>query len=148
MADYAKSVVDPAKVVIGVQFYGYDWPAGGGEARAYTWDDFRDIIATYGPEVNLVESDSSGRPVQENKISYTTRAGRRIAYFATSRSLEVEVEFKGTLVVNFGLLFALERAQVGSLVAQGLSFLDRCSAHQQLAVVGCVELELARQCVL
>lgn len=63
-------------------------------------------------------------------------------------SLEVEVEFKGTLVVNFGLLFALERAQVGSLVAQGLSFLHRCSAHQQLAVVGRVELELARQCVL
>ena len=92
VAEYAKSVVDPAKVVIGVQFYGYDWPAGGGEARAYTWDDFRDIIATYGPEVNLVESDSSGRPVQENKISYTTRAGRRIAYFATSRSLEAKLD--------------------------------------------------------
>jgi spore germination protein len=92
VAEYAKSVVDPAKVVIGVQFYGYDWPAVGGEARAYTWEDFQSIIDAYGPEVNLVETDSSGRPVQENRISYTTRQGRRIAYFATSRSLEAKLE--------------------------------------------------------
>jgi spore germination protein YaaH len=91
VAAYAKSVVDPAKVVIGVQFYGYDWPAGGGEASAYTWQDFKQIIDAYGPEVNLVETDSSGRPVQENKISYTTRQGRRTAYFATSRSLDAKL---------------------------------------------------------
>jgi spore germination protein YaaH len=91
VAAYAKSVVDPAKVVIGVQFYGYDWPAGGGEASAYTWQDFKQIIDAYGPEVNLVETDSNGRPVQENKISYTTRQGRRTAYFATSRSLDAKL---------------------------------------------------------
>ncbi|HEU5103026.1 MAG TPA: glycosyl hydrolase family 18 protein, partial [Roseiflexaceae bacterium] len=73
VAEYAKTVVDPAKVVIGVQFYGYDWPAAGGDASAYTWEDFKSIIDTYKPEVNLVESDSSGRTVQENKISYSTR---------------------------------------------------------------------------
>jgi spore germination protein YaaH len=92
VAEYAKSVVDPAKVVIGVQFYGYDWVAGGGDAKAYTWVDFKSIIDTYGPEVNLVETDSSGRPVQENKISYSTRQGRHTAYFATSRSLEAKLE--------------------------------------------------------
>jgi spore germination protein YaaH len=92
VAEYAKSVVDPAKVVIGVQFYGYDWVAGGGDAKAYTWVDFKSIIDTYKPEVNLVETDSSGRPVQENKISYTTRQGRHTAYFATSRSLEAKLE--------------------------------------------------------
>jgi spore germination protein YaaH len=91
VAEYAKSVVDPAKVVIGVQFYGYDWPASGGDAKAYTWEDFQSIIQAYGPEVNLVESDSSGRPVQENRITYSTRSGRRIAYFATSRSLEAKL---------------------------------------------------------
>jgi spore germination protein len=91
VAAYAKSVVDPAKVVIGVQFYGYDWPAAGGEASAYTWQDFKKIIDAYGPEVNLVETDSNGRPVQENKISYSTRQGRRTAYFATSRSLEAKL---------------------------------------------------------
>ncbi|HJZ45555.1 MAG TPA: glycosyl hydrolase family 18 protein [Roseiflexaceae bacterium] len=92
VAEYAKSVVDPAKVVIGVQFYGYDWPASGGDASAYTWEDFKSIIDTYKPEVNLVETDSSGRTVQENKISYSTRQGRRIAYFATSRSLAAKLE--------------------------------------------------------
>jgi spore germination protein len=92
VAEYAKSVVDPAKVVIGVQFYGYDWVAGGGDARAYTWEDFKSIIDTYGPEVNLVETDSSGRAVQENKISYSTKQGRHTAYFATSRSLQAKLE--------------------------------------------------------
>ncbi|MDQ2997250.1 MAG: glycosyl hydrolase family 18 protein [Chloroflexota bacterium] len=92
VAEYAKSVVDPAKVVIGVQFYGYDWPANGGDAKAYTWENFKSIIDTYKPEVNLVETDSSGRQVQENKISYNTRDGRRTAYFATSRGLQAKLE--------------------------------------------------------
>jgi spore germination protein len=92
VAEYAKSVVDPAKVVIGVQFYGYDWVAGGGDASAFTWENFKSIIDTYKPEVNLVETDSSGRPVQENKISYSTRQGRHTAFFATSRSLQAKLE--------------------------------------------------------
>jgi spore germination protein len=92
VAEYAKSVVDPAKVVIGVQFYGYDWLAGGGDASAYTWDQFKDIIHTYGTEVNLVETDSNGRAVQENRITYNTRQGRHTAYFATSRSLQAKLE--------------------------------------------------------
>jgi spore germination protein YaaH len=92
VAEYAKSVVDPAKVVIGVQFYGYDWPAAGGDAKAYTWEDFKSIIDAYGPEVNLVETDSNGRVVQENRITYNTRQGRRVAYFATSRSLQAKLE--------------------------------------------------------
>lgn len=92
VAEYAKTVVDPAKVVIGVQFYGYDWPASGGEASAYTWENFKSIIDTYKPEVNLVEFDSSGRTVQENKISYSTRQGRRIAYFATSSGLKAKLD--------------------------------------------------------
>jgi spore germination protein YaaH len=92
VAEYAKSVVDPAKVVIGVQFYGYDWVAGGGDARAYTWDGFKSIIDVYKPEVNLVETDTSGRTVQENKISYSARDGRHTAYFATSRGLQAKLE--------------------------------------------------------
>ena len=59
VAEYAKSVVDPAKVVIGVQFYGYDWVAGGGDASAFTWENFKSIIDTYKPEVNLVETDTA-----------------------------------------------------------------------------------------
>jgi spore germination protein YaaH len=93
VADYAKTVVDPAKVVIGVPFYGYNWPAGG-TAQAQTWDAIDDLIQSRGLTVNLAESDANG-PIQENWITYN---GRRV-WFATSRSLEAKLE----LVQQFDL---------------------------------------------
>lgn len=91
VAEYAQTVVDPAKVIIGVPFYGYDWAAGGGDGRAYNWTDFNAIIQEYGLEKTLVESNANGL-VQENRITYTTRQGRRTAYFATSRSLDAKLD--------------------------------------------------------
>ncbi|HEX5688953.1 MAG TPA: glycosyl hydrolase family 18 protein [Roseiflexaceae bacterium] len=86
VADYAKTVVDPAKVVIGVPFYGYNWPPGG-TASAQTWDAIDNLIQTYGLTVNLAESDANG-PIQENWITYS---GRRV-WFATSRSLDAKLD--------------------------------------------------------
>ncbi|MBC8160214.1 MAG: glycoside hydrolase [Roseiflexaceae bacterium] len=91
VAEYARSVVDPAKVIIGVPFYGYDWRQGGGDAKAYNWEDFDAITQAYGAERVLVETDSRGRVVQENRITYTLGGSRRVAYFATSRSLEAKI---------------------------------------------------------
>jgi spore germination protein YaaH len=93
VADYAKTVVDPAKVVIGVPFYGYNWPPGG-TASAQTWDTIDNLIQTYGLTVNLAESDANG-PIQENWITYN---GRRV-WFATSRSLDAKLD----LVQQFDL---------------------------------------------
>ena len=90
VADYAKTVVDPAKVVIGVPFYGYNWPPGG-DAIAQTWTDINDLIQSNKLEVNLKESDSNGL-VEENWITYSSRLGRRTVYFATSRSLDAKIE--------------------------------------------------------
>lgn len=90
VAEYAKTVVDPAKVVIGVPFYGYNWPAGG-TAIAQTWDLINDLIEANNLEVNLKESDANGL-VQENWLTYSSRAGRRTVWFATSRSLEAKLE--------------------------------------------------------
>jgi spore germination protein len=91
VAEYAKTVVDPAKVVIGVPFYGYNWPVGGGSAVAQTWDMINDLRKAYSLDVNLKESDENG-PVQENWISYSTRQdGRREVWFATSRGLEAKL---------------------------------------------------------
>jgi spore germination protein len=90
VADYAKTVVDPAKVVIGVPFYGYNWPPGG-DAIAQTWTDINDLIQSNKLEVNLKESDSNGL-VEENWITYSSRLGRRTVYFATSRSLEAKID--------------------------------------------------------
>jgi spore germination protein YaaH len=91
VADYAKTVVDPSKVVIGVPFYGYNWPIGGGNAVAQTWDMINDLRQSYSLDVNLKESDENG-PVQENWMTYSTRQdGRREVWFATSRGLEAKL---------------------------------------------------------
>lgn len=83
---YARTVVDPAKVVIGVPFYGYNWPLNGGRADAQTWTMINDIIQRNGLEKNFRESDARGL-VQENWISYNGRQ----AWFATSRGLEAKI---------------------------------------------------------
>jgi spore germination protein YaaH len=86
VAEYASSVVDPSKVIIGVPFYGYNWPLGGGEAYGQTWNIINDIIRSRGLTVNLQESDA-GREVQENWITYN---GREV-WFSTSRGLEAKI---------------------------------------------------------
>ncbi len=84
---YAKQVVDPAKVVVGVPFYGYNWPGGGGgRAVAQTWDGINALIQNYRLSVNLQESNARG-PVHENWITYNGRQ----AWFATSRSLDAKL---------------------------------------------------------
>lgn len=92
VAQYAKSVVDPAKVVIGVPFYGYNWPRdGNANARGQTWAMINDIIQTYGLSVNLMESNQNGL-VQENWITYSSRTeGRREVWFATSSGLDAKL---------------------------------------------------------
>jgi spore germination protein len=92
VGNYAKTVVDPAKVVIGVPFYGYNWPNNGSEnARGQTWDMINEIIQLYGLSVNLLERDENGL-VQENWITYNTRStGRRTVWFATSSGLDAKL---------------------------------------------------------
>ncbi|HEX9439179.1 MAG TPA: glycosyl hydrolase family 18 protein [Roseiflexaceae bacterium] len=91
VADYAKTVVDPAKVVIGVPFYGYNWPTVGGNATAQTWEMINNLHQAYSLDVNLKESDENGL-VQENWMTYSTRQdGRREVWFATSRGLEAKL---------------------------------------------------------
>lgn len=91
VAAYAEEVVDPAKVVIGVPFYGYNWPLSGGTARGQTWSMINDIIQTYDLDVNLKESNEFGQ-VQENWIRYSTRAeGTREVWFSTSTGLDAKL---------------------------------------------------------
>lgn len=85
VANYAKTVVDPAKVVIGVPFYGYNWPANG-DATPQIWEAINDLIEAYGLTVNFAESDANG-PIQENWITYN---GRKV-WFATSRGLDAKL---------------------------------------------------------
>lgn len=89
VAEYAKSVVDPAKVVIGVPFYGYNWPTGG-TAIAQVWETINERIQQDRLTVNLMESNANGL-VQENWITYYGSGGRREVWFATKRSLEAKL---------------------------------------------------------
>jgi spore germination protein YaaH len=94
VAEYAKTVVDPAKVVIGVPFYGYNWPPNG-DAVAQLWTHINDQIQSRKLEVNFKESDARG-PVQENWITYNSPQGRRTVWFATKRGLEAKLSLVQT----------------------------------------------------
>ncbi len=90
VAQYARSVVDPAKVVIGVPFYGYDWPPGG-TARGLPWSDIEDLIASQGLTVNLMERNSRGL-VDESWFVYQSAQGTREVWFMTDKGLESKLD--------------------------------------------------------
>ncbi|MCU0491869.1 MAG: glycosyl hydrolase family 18 protein [Chloroflexaceae bacterium] len=87
VAEYARSVVDPAKVMIGVPFYGYDWPANGADARALPWSDIEDLISSTGVTVNLLQRNSQGQ-VDESYFTYRGPNGLRTVWFMTDAGLE------------------------------------------------------------
>jgi spore germination protein len=90
VAKYARSVVDPAKIFIGVHFYGYDWPAGG-NAIARPWSVIEEIINQQGPTVSFIERNANGR-VGESTFSYRTAQGWREVWFMTEVGLADKVK--------------------------------------------------------
>jgi spore germination protein len=90
VAEYARSVVDPSKVFIGVHFYGYDWPPGG-NATPRPWSVIEDIINEQGATVNFMERNSSG-PVEESYFSYRSAQGTRQVWFMTETGLASKVQ--------------------------------------------------------
>jgi spore germination protein len=91
VAVYAKTVIDADKIIIGVPFYGYNWPPEG-RATAMTWRDIQALIDAYDGSVNLLRSDSCGL-VEENWLVYhAPDVGRREVWYATSASLEAKLK--------------------------------------------------------
>ncbi len=90
VAEYARAVVDPSKVLIGVHFYGYDWPPGG-PATARPWKTLEEIIATQGVTVNFRERDARGR-VGESTFSYRSPQGWREVWFMTEVGLADKIK--------------------------------------------------------
>nr|AIA11367.1 Glycosyl hydrolases family 18 [uncultured bacterium] len=86
VAEYARTVVDPAKIQIGISFYAYDWGQTG-LAYSWTWTEVQEIINDHQPEVTLVEQDAFGL-VQESKFYY----GDRTVWFSNYRSLEAKLD--------------------------------------------------------
>lgn len=90
VTEYARSVVDPSKVLLGVHFYGYDWPPGG-NATPRPWSVIEDIIEAQGATVNFMERNSSG-PVQESYFNYRSAQGSRQVWFMTETGLASKVQ--------------------------------------------------------
>ncbi|EFO81491.1 glycoside hydrolase family protein [Oscillochloris trichoides DG-6] len=87
---YARSVVDPAKVLVGVHFYGYDWPPNG-PATPRSWSTIQDIINEQGATVNFMESNAKGR-VEESYFSYSSAQGTRQVWFMTQTGLASKIQ--------------------------------------------------------
>lgn len=87
VAEYARSVVDPSKVIIGVPFYGYNWPNTGGPATAMAWGSIEDLIERTNSTVNLRQRDTRGQ-VDESYFTYTTGGVQRTVWFSTQSSLD------------------------------------------------------------
>lgn len=90
VAEYAQTVVDPSKIVIGIPFYGYDWPEAG-PARALPWGDIEDLITEQGLTVDLRERDQ-GRAIQESRFFYESESGTREVWFMTDQGLESKLD--------------------------------------------------------
>lgn len=95
VAEYARTVVDPAKIFIGVHFYGYDWPPSG-NATARPWSVIEEIINAQGPTVSFIERNANGR-VGESTFSYRTAAGRREIWFMTAVGLADKIQTVQTM---------------------------------------------------
>lgn len=90
VAEYARSVVEPSKIFIGIPFYGYDWPSTG-NAVGLPWNDIEDLIEQQDLTVNLMQRDRSGR-VDESWFRYPSDGGMREVWFMTSSGLESKLE--------------------------------------------------------
>ncbi|HEX6287750.1 MAG TPA: glycosyl hydrolase family 18 protein [Herpetosiphonaceae bacterium] len=89
VGEYARSVVPPEKIQIGIPFYGYNWGEGE-DAVAQTWTDIQRLIDIYQPDVNLAARDSSG-PIEESWFTYRRNGQRRTVWFADHRSLQAKL---------------------------------------------------------
>ncbi|NJN17262.1 MAG: glycoside hydrolase [Oscillochloris sp.] len=90
VAEYARSVVEPSKVLIGVHFYGYDWPPGG-NATARPWSVIQEIIAEQGATVNFMESNRQGQ-VGESWFRYSSAQGTREVWFMSETGLASKID--------------------------------------------------------
>jgi spore germination protein YaaH len=91
VAEYARTIIPPEKIFIGVPFYGYDWPSNGGSAIGLPWADIEDLIDSQSLTVNLMQRDSRGR-VDESWFRYETPQGTREVWFMTDDGLESKLE--------------------------------------------------------
>jgi len=85
---HAESLAPPAKIMMGVPFYGYDWL--GHRTTDVLWSDAQGLISTYGPAVTHDASD-------EATFTYTDGRGRfHTVYFQDRTALAAKLQLLRT----------------------------------------------------
>lgn len=71
--DFAVTQMDPAKIYIGLPFYGYDWPADGSRIRSVTWPSVQSRIAqsNSGPAFDAVLGETRLEYTDANGVAHT-----------------------------------------------------------------------------
>jgi spore germination protein YaaH len=87
--EYAKTQVDPAKIQVGIPFYGYDWV--GMDGSGVTWELIQELIEIHEPEVHLQEWGEQGE-VAEAWFNYRDREGWHEVWFSSPRSMEAKLD--------------------------------------------------------
>jgi spore germination protein YaaH len=87
--EYAKTRVDPAKIQVGVPFYGYDWV--GTDGWPVTWLSIQELLEIHEPKVSLVERDAQGE-VAESTFNYRDSEGYHTVWFSSARSMEAKLD--------------------------------------------------------
>ncbi len=84
---YAKTIVDPAKIIAGIPFYGYDWALdANGETSGLVWDGVQNTKSKYALTMGWDEEAGEGF------YTYTDETGPRQAYYQDARSIEEKLK--------------------------------------------------------
>jgi spore germination protein len=96
--DFAKTQVAPAKIQMGVPFYGYDWI--GPKAAGVTWEEVQAIMSRFHPRIHWQDRDSRGRPVGEFWFEYQDGVELHQVWFNDSRSVALKLELAEELSIG------------------------------------------------
>lgn len=87
---YAKTVIDPSKIYMGLHFYGYDWV--GENAKDLTFRDVSNLIERYKPQIQK-------SPTGEKFFTYSKGRETHTVYFADADVVQLRL----TLVSEYGI---------------------------------------------
>ena len=129
---YAVSVVDPAKLLIGLPAYGYDWNLTDSDpaswtyfATSFSWSDIPDLLA----KPDAVEHwDTAARSPY---VTYTERGHRHEAWFESAESLQA----KTALIAKYDLA----GLSMWSLGQEDAAFWEEVSASAASSATALVE---------
>lgn len=83
---YAKSLIPPNKLLLGIPFYGYNWNiSGGGSARAMSYTDIVSTVFAFGAQIQMSQA------AQSPTFLYSAGNGLHQVWFENSDSLKAKL---------------------------------------------------------